>query len=277
MKLFNTLFETRVARLLFNKVHYEVNWDNFISSLLPYEPDWENEEHLIITPHSIRLEVIGVSLRAINTDLRIVIEEYKQMLMAYRTNQDQDCDLLDAMMIFCLSFYENHPSLSIEYLKELSRRQFSHFSKIHEFGKPLHKLMIEDWIEAFNHPSGHKELCKNLAWDAVGRFIDICRFEFDIEARKKTSQKLDLSMLKGWAKLLINAQHNFSAYRFVSRIFERDISSSAINSPPTKSLSLLNDAGDCDVVHSFSSSSPIAFFLVFLLSFFPICFLQLLF
>lgn len=55
-------------------------------------------------------------------------------------------------------------------------------------------------------------------------------------------------MLKGWAQF-ISMQRNLSAYRFVSRIFERDVSVSDVT--PCKNLSLLDDAGDPDIVHAF--------------------------
>lgn len=106
-------------------------------------------------------------------------------------------------------------------------------------------------MDAFTHPSSHKELCKDLSWDAIGRFADICRFNQDTEVRKGISQKRDLSMLKGWANLLITKEKNLSAYRLVSRICERDDTGWGEALRPAKGLSALDDAGDPDVVHAF--------------------------
>ncbi len=251
MKLFNIIFDTRIIRLLFHKIYWRNNWDIFINSLLPHEPEWEEGEHLIVTPTSIRLEVIGVSLKKINTELEEKIQIHKKILAAYKTDQDQDCDLLDALMLFCESFYKSHPTLSIEALKNLSEIQFNHFSEKHELGQPLHLHIIENWIGSLVHPLAYNEFCRNLSWDSIGRFIDICRFEHEAEDRQETSLKRDLSMLKVWANLLTNNQRNLSGYRFVSRICDRDNSEWSKALRPVKGLSLLDDAGDSDIVHSF--------------------------
>lgn len=206
---------------------------------------------MIVAPTTIRLEVIGFPLKEINAELECMVQNHKEILVSSRTQQDEDCDLLDALMLFCGSFYENHPLLSVDALKNRSEFQFNRFSKVHELGRDLYQLTIEGWMTAFSHPSSHKELCKDLSWDAVGRFVDICRFSQDVEVRKGVSQKRDLSMLKGWAGLLTTTKRNLSAYRFISRICERDDSEWAKILKPTKGLSALDDAGDSDVLHAF--------------------------
>jgi len=236
--------------LLFHRVYWRNNWDNLISSLLPHEPDWENREHLIVAPNTIRLEMLGTPLKGINAELELMVNHYKEILAAYKTPQDADCDLLDALWLFCGSFYKDHPLLSVDVLKNRVEVQFNHFSKVHELGRDLYRVTIESWLDAFSHPSSHKVLCRELSWDAVGRFVDICRFQ-ELEKRREVSEKRDLSMLKVWADLLANEQINLSAYRFISRISERDNTGWGQELRPTKGLSALDDAADPDIVHAF--------------------------
>lgn len=252
MKIINSLFDVRITRLLFHRDYWKSNWDNFINSLLSHETDWENAEHLIVAPTTLRLEVLGFSLKEINAELELTVNHHKEILASYKTPQDADCDLLDALLLFCKSFYENHPLLSVDVLKNRVDVQFNHFSKVHELGRDLYRFIIGDWMDAFSHPSSHKALCTELAWDAAGRFVDLCRFNPELEKRREVSEKRDLSMLRAWAALLTNEQINLSAYRFISRIYERDNTGWGEAFRPAKGLSSLNDAADPDVVHAFS-------------------------
>lgn len=180
-----------------------------------------------------------------------MVEYHKVILASSRTHQDEDCAFLDSLMMFCSSFYDNHQMLSVDTIKNLTELQFNRFSSIHGLASGLYQLMIGGWLHAFSHPLSHKELCKELSWDAIGRFTDICRPASDVEERKEISQKRDLSLFKGWADLVTNKQWNLSAYRLVSRICERDNTGWGNKLRPAKGLSLLDDAGDPDVVHAF--------------------------
>ncbi len=251
MQTFKSLFDTRIVRLLFHKEYGNKNWVTFIDSILKHEPEWEESEHLIITPNSIRLEVIGTPMKIINTELENMIQTHQAILAAYRTEQDRECDLLDGLMQFCGTFYENHPLLSSEIIKNRTQAQFDRFSRIHGLGSGFYELIIGGWVDSIDNPLNHKECCKELAWDAVGRFMDICRPQLDVAGRNEISQKRDLSLFKGWAVLLKNHRRNLSAYRIVSRICERDNTGWGEKLRPAKGLSLFDDVGDPDVVHSF--------------------------
>ena len=84
MQTFKSIFDTRIVRLLFHREYGNKNWVTFIDSILKHEPEWEESEHLIITPNSIRLEVIGTPMKMINAELENMVQNHQAILAAYR-------------------------------------------------------------------------------------------------------------------------------------------------------------------------------------------------
>lgn len=89
-----------------------------------------------------------------------------------------------------------------------------------------------------------------LAFDAVGRFSDLCKPKCVSLELRAVSDRHDIAMMKCWLGW-ISKKINVSAYRFVARIFAR-LNQNPLTNPKILSgafLGKLDDAGDCDLIH----------------------------
>lgn len=247
----NLLFDTSIYRLLFNKTRGRDNWNSLLTSILSFEPRFEELNHTIITSTALFLEAIGVPLKKINAELEGLVKDYVRELKVYRNRSDQEGNILDALFVFYRNFYRHHPLLDLTALEQRTNEQYTHFSDIHEHANPLFLLSVRRWLDAYKDQEAWNTLAIELAFDAMGRFSDACRpYCSSANSSRETSDRMNIAMIKCWSNW-ISQKINVSAYRFVSNIFEN------LNEKPTSSQSILpgaslgklDDYGDCDIVH----------------------------